>query len=243
MKAQDQGLTWGGALRAGALGIAASMVFLAVVGLASGIGVNPIIIVIGVLFCLGALWQARARGGLTFVLVIALLWFVLNMVLFGGILSLARPASWAEFTVAVATIAATVVVVMAYRGGRRAGFNKAASNAATIVRGAAGVTALALVVGLLATFTAHSDAVHTGDIPIAAKSFKFDQKTLTAQAGKVTVYFKNADPSQHDFTIDKVVHLSVPSFHSRRATFTVAPGTYAFRCTLHTDMKGTLTVQ
>jgi len=81
---------------------------------------------------------------------------------------------------------------------------------------------------------------------------KYDKKSLSAKAGKVSIAFTNASPLQHNVTIEsssgKVVG-STPTFQGGSKTLSVdlKPGTYKFFCSVPghrmAGMEGTLTVK
>ncbi len=80
---------------------------------------------------------------------------------------------------------------------------------------------------------------------------KYDKKSLSANAGKVSIAFTNASPLTHNVTIEsssgKVVG-STPTFQGGSKTLSVdlKPGTYKFFCSVPghrmAGMEGTLTV-
>ncbi len=90
-------------------------------------------------------------------------------------------------------------------------------------------------------------------LTITAKNTAFDQASLTASAGNITITFNNQDSGiPHDFAVykdqgftQKVDATPIKSGpDSEDLTLNLQPGTYYFRCDVHPDqMKGTLTVQ
>ena len=83
-------------------------------------------------------------------------------------------------------------------------------------------------------------------------SLAYDQKTLTAKAGSVTVDFNNQQPLQHDVAIadssGKVLgQTDLVSSGTANTTVQLQPGTYTFYCTVpghkEAGMEGTLTVK
>ncbi len=80
---------------------------------------------------------------------------------------------------------------------------------------------------------------------------KYDKKSLSANAGKVSIAFTNASPLMHNVTIESssgTVVGSTPTFHGGSKTLSVdlKPGTYKFFCSVPghrmAGMEGTLTV-
>lgn len=83
-----------------------------------------------------------------------------------------------------------------------------------------------------------------GAVTITAQRLSFVNASVVAKAGEVTVSLQNLDTSvPHDISIDALgvsVDCSGPCTAS--TTFTAAAGTYAFYCSYHPYMTGTLTV-
>ena len=80
----------------------------------------------------------------------------------------------------------------------------------------------------------------------------YDQKSVSAKAGSVTVNFDNKEALQHDVAIadssGKVLgQTDLVSSGTANATVDVQPGTYTFYCTVpghrQAGMEGTLTVK
>ena len=86
----------------------------------------------------------------------------------------------------------------------------------------------------------------------SGSTLAFDQKTVSAKAGSVTVNFDNKQPLQHDVAVadssGKVLgQTNLVSSGTANATVNLQAGTYTFYCTVpgHRDagMEGTLTVK
>jgi plastocyanin len=80
----------------------------------------------------------------------------------------------------------------------------------------------------------------------------FDQKSVNAKAGNVTIDFDNKQPLQHDVAVadssGKVLgQTDLVSSGTANATVDLQPGTYTFYCTVpghrEAGMQGTLTVK
>jgi plastocyanin len=94
-----------------------------------------------------------------------------------------------------------------------------------------------------------------GALSLAANpegQLKFDQASLTAKAGTVSINFTNAAPLAHNVTIASssgAVLGATPTFQggSKALTVKLSAGTYKFYCTVpghrQAGMEGTLTVQ
>ena len=74
------------------------------------------------------------------------------------------------------------------------------------------------------------------------QNFSFQPSSLTIKAGD-TVVWTNQDPTDHTVTADDGSFGSphVPSGGTFASTFTHA-GTYAYHCSIHASMTGTVTV-
>ena len=86
----------------------------------------------------------------------------------------------------------------------------------------------------------------------SGSTLAYDQKTLSAKAGSVTVDFNNQQPLQHDVAIadssGKVLgQTDLVSSGTANTTVQLQPGTYTFYCTVpghrEAGMQGTLTVK
>ena len=85
-------------------------------------------------------------------------------------------------------------------------------------------------------------ATATGTVAVSIKDFSFDPATITAKVGD-TVTFTNSGAAPHNATLDAggCATPDIQPASTGGLTFTAA-GTYAFHCTIHPDMKGTVTV-
>jgi plastocyanin len=100
-----------------------------------------------------------------------------------------------------------------------------------------------------------SSTVPSGALSLAANpegQLAYDKKSLTANAGKVSIDFTNQAPLDHNLTIESSSHQvlgSTPTFAggSKVLTVDLKPGTYKFFCSVPghrmAGMEGTLTVK
>ena len=80
-----------------------------------------------------------------------------------------------------------------------------------------------------------------GGSTITVQDFAFNPRDLTVKAG-TDVEIKNEDGTQHTFTADDGA-FDLELDPGGGATYTAdTPGTFAYHCAIHTQMKGTLTV-
>ena len=87
-----------------------------------------------------------------------------------------------------------------------------------------------------------AEASGTGTVAVSIKDFSFEPSAITAKVGD-TVTFTNTGAATHNATLD-AGGCATPDIQPGKADglpFTVA-GTYPFHCTIHPDMKGTITV-
>lgn len=243
-------MTWRAMIASGAVGNVVAMLFIFVAHLVIGDGYTiPIVLVIGAVFGVGAGWTMRARGGATFTFVITVLWLVLGFVLPKGYLAFAHPASWVDLVAMTIVLVSSSVSIVGWFRGRRA-LAERSPTGRNLLKAAAALVVLSLVVGVASAATTATVAPEPGDLRLEASRYAYYAvgeddavPTLTAAAGEVSVWVTNLDPSHHDFTIaGGVASLQIPGGKSRRVTVTLAPGAYAFVCTLHTGMGGTITV-
>jgi plastocyanin len=82
----------------------------------------------------------------------------------------------------------------------------------------------------------------TGTVTASIMDFKFEPAAITAKAGDL-ITFTNSGAVGHNATLDSggCATKTVQPGSSDGLRITVA-GTYPFHCTIHPDMKGTITV-
>ena len=87
-----------------------------------------------------------------------------------------------------------------------------------------------------------SEATGAGTVTVSIKDFMFEPATISAKAGDL-VTFTNAGEAPHNATLDAggCATSTLQPGSADGLRFTVA-GTYPFHCTVHTQMKGTITV-
>ena len=93
-----------------------------------------------------------------------------------------------------------------------------------------------------AAASAAQSAPAGGSTSVDIKNFAFNPASLTAKVGdKVT--WTNSDSAAHTVTFDdgSVDSKNIDSNGTFEHTFSSA-GTFAYHCTIHTNMKGTVTV-
>jgi plastocyanin len=81
-----------------------------------------------------------------------------------------------------------------------------------------------------------------GSVKVSIENFAFAPSAITAKVGD-TITFTNGDTASHTATLDDDTCATglITNTKSDGLTFTAA-GTYPFHCSIHTDMKGTITV-
>ena len=124
---------------------------------------------------------------------------------------------------------------------------------------ALGLMCLVLVLGACSNASANNPspagspaAPASGAIQISSKDLKFSTATLSAPANKpFQIVYDNQEGAPHnvalyDSSFSSKVFGEEPFSGPKQVTYNVpalAPGTYGFRCDVHTDMKGTLEVE
>jgi plastocyanin len=234
-----QGTSWNSILRwAARAGVAEAILVIVYVERAP---VPPAILVAALLLVgLGLLARSR-RSGVWVTTVASVLLVVAGLVISGPVLGV--PASFGSFAVnwmaAITGIVGVVAGVASWRD-RQAG---AASR--RVVWGAAALATLIVGIGVIASLRFTDARVAAGDVVVTAHGSKFHPSTLTVSRGPVTFFFDNADNTLHDFHVIGVkdVDKDLPANHQVSLTVDLAPGTYRYRCDLHSNMTGTLTVR
>lgn len=91
--------------------------------------------------------------------------------------------------------------------------------------------------------TASNSGGASSTVSVTAQGFKFDPTSATAKAGDVTFKITNKDTTNHTFTIDGTdVDIKLDPKGSGTTTATLKAGSYEWHCSIHSSMKGTLTV-
>lgn len=249
-------LSWRGLARLAAL---ADLLVLAVVG----IGRSDLeAVAIAVLLLVAAALAGWRRGlaglvllGLLFVDVAAFMLpaAVSNAGVGEALGGVALPAVLAatSLTGLAAAVAAVVALARHSRAaGRTAGPRAQAApgrGPAVLAAGAAAVLLVALGAVAVAGPTRERAAQGSQRLALQAAGTKFSTTALRARPGQVTVSLANHDLFWHTFTIERLgANVDVPVGGTRSVTFTAAPGTYTFVCTIpghaSAGMRGTLVV-
>jgi plastocyanin len=88
-----------------------------------------------------------------------------------------------------------------------------------------------------------SKSTATGTVQAGVADFAFAPATVTAKVGDV-ITWTNAGPASHTVTVDDHSSCdtgSIASGATGSLTFSAA-GTYPFHCSIHSSMKGTITI-
>lgn len=85
------------------------------------------------------------------------------------------------------------------------------------------------------------------ELLVGVSDLAFSTRTLTVEAGEVTLALANTDAMTHTFTVRELdVNIEAGGGEAARATFTARPGTYEYICTIpghdNEEMRGVLTV-
>lgn len=207
-------------------------------------GVIPPLLVFGVIWIASLVWLTRSRAakGPAILLLVSFVAFIGLSAPF-TIPSLAVPASAGDFILnllgLLAALAGIVAAIAVIRG--RTG---AAPAARTVGLAATVVFVVAAAFSIFSMVTYDDAVLQEGDVELVAKDIEFQQTSLEAEGGQISVFVENQDQTLHTFTIEELdVSLDIPASKSARVTFDADAGEYEFFCEPHKeDMKGTLTV-
>ena len=206
-------------------------------------GIIPPLIVFGVVWVAAVVWLGRATKGPAILLLVAFIAFLALSAPF-IIPTLTVPASAGDFILNIASLLAVLTGIVAaiavLRGGR-----EAMGSARPLSTAAGGVFLLASAFSIFATVTYDDATVRQGDVEVVTQDIEFQDTSLTADAGEISVFVDNKDSTLHTFTIDELnVDLDIPASKSARITFQAEPGTYEFYCIPHeSDMEGTIEIE
>jgi plastocyanin len=240
----EGGLTWRRMLRAVAVTEVAGAAALLIAGTIYGLDFFTPLAITVVLFGVAAVWIPRmTKASTVFALVVSSLMLVMFGGLFFGWTGFFYLTSW--FEVAFATLAVLVPIAGIVAAIATLRHRNGANAARTPMTVTAAVCAALVLVGIVGSVVSSNAARLPGDVTLAAKNFAFAQTSLTARSGDVAIYFENKDPFVHNVRIDG--HGGSKNASGRQSVRHVfqnlAPGTYAYYCSLHKgEMKGTLTV-
>lgn len=93
------------------------------------------------------------------------------------------------------------------------------------------------------TISTASSSEKENTVAVTASGFAFSPTTATAKAGAVYFEVTNKDSTTHTFTIDGTdVDIRISAGTTGEKEVNLKAGTYEWRCSIHTSMKGTLTV-
>ena len=236
----DTGPTWRATLRSAATGQLVLAAFMLLLGIVFEGRFDPMPVVIGLIVAGGVFWlgKSRGKGPVIYAGIVSLLLFLM-VAMFGGFTVFSRPGSTFELILFGGLLVVTVLGLVSTVGAllRKGG---PAAEVAPKVAGA--FIGLLVVVGVIAGALTGSASRMPGDIALETKNFEFTEKTITAPAGRVSVFVENEDIAAHDFTIRDVVDIELPAQRANRGSFEVEAGSYRFYCSLHPDMEGTLKV-
>jgi plastocyanin len=223
--------------------VGAAILTIVVIVITAFIAEIVLLLISAALLAVGAaLTRKPGRAGLIVLAVVAFLLLVTDGPFV--IPYLAVPTSWINFILISLLLLGSAVIVIAavaaIRKGDQAGSK--APRAVAVIAGALAVVTIGVAVGARSGYTAPTP--RSGDVRLTAHNVEFSTASLKAQAGTVSVFVTNDDTVLHTFTIDKLsVNLNVPANSTARVSVRAAPGRYPYLCTLHTNMRGILTVE
>jgi plastocyanin len=205
-------------------------------------GIIPPLLIFAIVWIGGVIWLTRAEKGPAILLLVAFVAFIGLGAPF-VIPTLTVPASAGDFILNLASLLAALTgIVAAIAVIRRAGDSGAPRS---LGLAAAAVFVVGAIFSVVAAVTYENATERDGDVRLVAKDIEFQDTSLEAGAGDVSVFVKNEDSTLHTFTIDELdVSLDIPASKSARVTFQAPPGTYEFYCIPHEgDMEGTIEIR
>jgi plastocyanin len=237
-QAGTTGFGWTKLLRWSA--IAAVVVVLIVNVLA---GLIPPLLVFAVVWIGGVIWLGRATTGPAILLLVAFIAFIGLSAPF-VIPTMAVPASSGDFILNAASLIAALIGIVAAVATIRGRIEPSPAARSLGLAGIA-VFVAATVLSIVALVTYDNATEEEGDVTVVAKDIEFQDTSLSASSGQVSVFVDNQDSTLHTFTIDELeVDLDIPAGKSARVTFSAEPGEYTFYCVPHeADMEGTIQIQ
>lgn len=234
---ETPGLGWARLLRYGTI---AALAFVALINVFAGI--IPPLVVFAVIWVAGLVWLGRATKGPAILLLVSFVAFIALSAPF-TIPTLTVPASAGDFILNLGSLLGALAGIVAAVAVLRGRTGPAAA-ARSIALGGAALFVIASAASVVAAVTYDDAVAQEGDVRLVTKDLRFQQTSIEAEGGEISVFVDNEDGTLHTFTIDELgVDLDIPASKAARVTFEAEPGTYEFFCEPHKeDMKGTLTV-
>jgi plastocyanin len=241
-------MTWRRLLRDLLVAYGVVIIVAMLIALVLGVTPTPFIYVPALLALAAGAWLTRGEGKGPVIagLVVCLLTGVGTFWLIFGLFAYNTPL---EFLVSVAFVLCIVVGI----GVAIAALRRPNSGGERTRKVLSVLAVLGVLVAIVGAIAAPDEAAEAGDIEVAAENFKFEPKTLTANAGKLTFHLNNKDPFTHDLSFSKgkdrdgdevgeVGDDVAPGNKGVRVEREFEAGDYTFFCSIHTDMDGKLTV-
>lgn len=221
-------------------GVAVGMVltFVAVLLLAPQILDVPLVPAALFAVALALTWW-RPRGAAIAVGVLATLWLVTQVVTIRALLpDLARPQDTALFVITLAMLIVPTAGAVALVGMLR----RSSGHIATIVLQGTGLVLLAgALVGVVAGAVVEDTPPPVSKAPtVTLAGNAYEPNEVTIRAGDSVTWVWEDGAVQHDVVAD-AFRSAIQADGTYRHAFE-EPGTYAYRCTLHPRMTGTVTV-
>lgn len=207
-------------------------------------GVIPPLLVFAAIWIGALIWLGRGSPkGPAILLLVSFVAFIVLSARF-VLPTLSVPASAGDFILNVLGVLAALAGIVAAIAVLR-GLTDEAPAARSLAVAVAVVFVAASAFSVFSAVTYDSAELQEGDIELVTSDIEFQQTSLQAEGGEISVFVDNEDQTFHTFTIEELgVDLDVPAAKSARVTFDAEPGEYEFFCEPHEeDMKGTLTVE
>jgi plastocyanin len=203
--------------------------------------VIPPLIVFAAIFLVGAFLARRpGKSGPILLGIVAFVTVGLNAPF--TVPAFVVPESTVDFLLGTVSTIAGIATLIAAIGALRSERSSAAPRAVAL--SVVGLIILMTGVAVVARITYAEPVAASGDIRLTTQDIEFAPATISADAGAVTVFVTNQDPTLHTFTIEELgVDLQIPGGSDASVTFDADPGTYDFVCVPHEDMEMTGTLE
>jgi plastocyanin len=221
-------------------GVAAGMVLIFVAVLLLAPQILDVPLVPAALFAVAfALTGWRPRGGAIAIGVLATLWLVTQVVTIRALLpDLARPQDTALFVITLAMLIVPTAGVVGLVGMLRRSSGHIATR---VLQSTSLILVAGALVGVVAGVVVEDTPPPVSEAPtVTLAGNAFDPHEVTIRAGDSVTWIWDDGAVQHD-VVAEAFSSAIQADGTYRRTFE-EPGTYAYLCTLHPRMTGTVTV-
>ena len=186
-----------------------------------------------------ALYRWRRRVGIATIGAVALLWGLGSLGF--SFAHLQHPESGIDFVHATIEVIGRATIVVAAVAAWR---DRPTRRTRPVALGAAGLLAVAVVVGTAASLATGGETALASDTAVTVEHAEFPASIQVASGE--TLHVDNADLFRHTFTVEGTdIDVELPSARGTRVTIDLPPGTYDVTCEVpgHEFMSATLEVE